>query len=146
MRKTLIAALGAAAMLMAIPAAAQDFPVKGGDYWTVGEITIADGHFGDYADHLSGLYRQSVDFQKAKGWIKASYILQNVNKRSGEPDLYLVTIADRPTTPAEDEARAKEINAHLQSSSRKGDAQSGERAKYRTLGGSLLLQELVYRK
>ena len=91
MRKTMIAALGAATMLFAVPAAAQDFPVTGGDYWTVAEITIDDGHFGDYADHLAGLYRKSIDFQKSKGWIKASYILANVNKRAGEPDLYLVT-------------------------------------------------------
>jgi hypothetical protein len=111
-----------------------------------GEITIDDGHFGDYADHLAGLYRKSVEFQKSKGWIKASYILANVNKRAGEPDLYLVTIADRPTTPAEDEQRAKETNAYLQSSARQGDAQSGARAKYRHLGGSMLLQEQVYRK
>ena len=145
MRKFALAALGAASMVFAVPAAAQDFPVKGGDYWTVAEVTIDDGHFGDYADHLAGLYRKSMEFQKAKGWIKASYILNNVNKRAGEPDLYLVTIADRPTTPAEDEARAKEINAHLQSSSRKADTQSGERAKYRKLGGSFLLQEMIYR-
>jgi len=146
MRKTMIAALGAAAMLLSAPAIAQDFPVKGGDYWTVAEITVDDGHFGDYADHLAGLYRKSMDFQKSKGWIKASYILANVNKRGNEPDLYLVTIADRPTTPAEDDARAKETNAYLQSNSRQADTQSGERAKYRKLGGSMLLQELVYRK
>ncbi len=146
MRKTMLAALGAATMLFAIPAAAQDFPVTGGDYWTISEITIDDGHFGDYADHLAGLYRKSVDFQKSKGWIKASYILSNVNKRGGEPDLYLVTIADRPTTPAEDEMRAKETNAFLQSSARKGDAESGARAKYRHLGGNMLLQEMTYRK
>ena len=146
MHKTLLAALGAATMLFAVPAAAQDFPVMGGDYWTVSEITIDDGHFGDYADHLAGLYRKSVEFQRSKGWIKASYILANVNKRAGEPDLYLVTIADHPTTPTEDEARAREINAFLQSSARKGDTQSGERARYRHLGGSMLLQEQVYRK
>jgi len=146
MRKTMIAALGAATMLFAFPAAAQDFPVKGGDYWTVGEITIDDGHFGDYADHLAGLYRKSMDFQKSKGWIKASYILANVNKRAGEPDLYLVTIADRPTTPAEDDQRAKETNAFLQSSARQADAQSAGRAKFRHLGGNMLLQEMTYRK
>ena len=100
--------------------------MKGGDYWTVAEVTIDDGHFGDYADHLAGLYRQSIDFQKSKGWIKASYILANVNKRAGEPDLYLVTIADRPTTPAEDEARAKEINAYLPSPARSRLARSGK--------------------
>jgi hypothetical protein len=146
MHKTLIAALGAATMLFATPAVSQDFPVKGGDYWTVGEITIDDGHFGDYADHLAGLYRKSVDFQKSKGWIKSSYILANVNKRAGEPDLYLVTISDRPTTPAEDQARAKATDAFLQSSARQGDSESGSRAKYRHLGGSMLLQEQVYRK
>ena len=146
MRKTMLAALSAATMLFAIPAAAQDFPVKGGDYWTVAEITVDDGHFGDYADHLAGLYRKSIDFQKSKGWIKASYILSNVNKRTGEPDLYLVTIADRPTTPAEDDARAKETNTYLQSSARQGDTESGSRAKYRKLGGNMLLQEQVYRK
>ena len=137
MRKTMIAALGAATMLFAFPAPAQDFPIMGGDYWTVAEITIDDGHFGDYADHLAGLYRKSIDFQKSKGWIKASYILANVNKRAGEPDLYLVTIADRP---------AKETNAYLQSSARQADTQSGARAKYRHLGGSMLLQEQVFRK
>ena len=146
MRRFALAALSAATMLAATPVAAQDFPVKGGDYWTVAEITIDDGHFGDYADHLAGLYRKSIDFQKSKGWIKASYILSNVNKRAGEPDLYLVTIADRPTTPAEDEARSKETNAFLQSSDRQGDKQSAERAKFRKLGGNMLLQELVYRK
>jgi len=146
MHKLILAVLGAAAMTVAVPAAAQDFPVMGGDYWTVSEITIDDGHFGDYADHLAGLYRKSIDFQKSKGWIKASYILSNVNKRAGEPDLYLVTIADRPTTPAEDEARAKEINAYLQSSARQADTQSGARAKFRHLGGTMLLQEQVYRR
>ena len=146
MHKLTLAALGAATLLFATPLAAQDFPVKGGDYWTVSEITIDDGHFGDYADHLAGLYRKTVDFQKSKGWIKASYILANVNKRANEPDLYLVTISDKLTTPAEDEARAKEVNAYLQSSARQADAQSGERAKYRHLGGNMLLQELVYRK
>lgn len=39
MRKTTLAALGAAMMLFAVPVAAQDFPVQGGDYWTVAEIT-----------------------------------------------------------------------------------------------------------
>jgi len=64
----------------------------------------------------------------------------------GLPDLYLVTISDHVSTPAEDEAREKEVNAYLQTSSRQQDARSGERARYRKLGGTMLLQELVYRK
>ena len=45
----------------------------------------------------------------------------------------------------EDEARAKEINAYLQSNARQNDSQSGARAKYRHLGGTMLLQEMTYR-
>lgn len=147
MYKLMFGALGAATiMLAALPAAAQDFPVKGGDYWQVAEVTIDDGHFGDYADHLAGAYRKTEDFAKSKGWIKNYYILSNVNKRANEPDLYLVTITDHLTTPAEDEARSKELDAYLQSSARQQDSQSGARAKFRHLGGTMLLREMVYRK
>ena len=146
MHKMTVAVLGAAAMALSVPAVAQDFPVKGGDYWNVAEVTIDDGHFGDYADHLAGAYRRTNDFAKSKGWIKNYYILSNVNTRAGEPDLYLVTITDHLTSNAEDEARSKELDAYLKSSARQQDAQSGARAKFRKLGGNMLLQELVYRK
>jgi hypothetical protein len=146
MRKTMIAALGAATMLFAFPAAAQEIPLANGNFWNVAEITIDDGHFATYADHLAGQYRKSMDFQKSKGWIKDYYILANNNKRAGEPDLYLVTIFDRMTTPAEDLSREKEINAFMAQTSRQAGANSGNRAKYRKLGGNMLLQEQVYRK
>ena len=90
-------------------------------------------------------YRKSQDFAKSKGWIKDYYILANANKRADEPDLYLVTVFDHVTTPAEDEAREKEINAFLATSARQGDRESGARAKYRKLGGNMLLQELQYK-
>lgn len=146
MNKVMLGALGAATMALSVPTIAQDVPLKGGNFWTVAEITIDDGHFGDYADHLAGAYRKNMDFSKSKGWLKNSYILSNVNKRAGEPDLYLVTISDHVTTPAEDEAREKELNAFLATTTRDQDKQSGVRAKFRKLGGSLLLQELLYKK
>lgn len=146
MHKLMFAALGAATMLLATPAVAQDYPLKTGNFWNVAEITIDDGHFGDYADHLAGLYRKTQDFAKSKGWIKDYYILSNVNKRANEPDLYLVTITDHLTTPAEDVAREKEFNASLSTSARQQDKESAARAKFRHLGGNMLLQELVYKK
>jgi len=146
MTKMMLGVLGAATMALAAPATAQELPLKGGNFWTVAEITIDDGHFGDYADHLAGAYRKNVDFSRTKGWLRNSYILSNVNKRAGEPDLYLVTISDHVTTPAEDEAREKELNAFLATTSRDQDKQSGVRAKYRKLGGVMLLQELLYKK
>jgi hypothetical protein len=146
MKTSLFAAAAAAAFAIASPAVAQEIPLKGGNFWNVSEITIDDGHFSDYADHLAGQYRKTQAFAKSKGWIKDSYILTNVNKRAGEPDLYLVTITDHVTTPAEDEAREKEFDAFLATNARQQDAQSGVRAKYRKLGGSMLLQELLYKK
>ena len=131
MYKSVFIAFCASTIALAGPAAAQDYPLKGGNFWTVAKITIDDGHDGDYADHLAGAYRKNIDFSKSKGWIKNSYILSNVNKRAGEPDLYLVTISDRVTTPAEDEAREKELNAFLATTALDRDKQSGVRAKYR---------------
>jgi len=146
MRKTMLAALGAATMLFAYPAAAQDIPLVNGNFWTVTEVTIDDGHFSTYADYLAGSYRKQQDFAKAKGWIKDYYILANGNKRAGEPDLYLVQIFDHVTTPAEDIAREKESNAYMAQTTRQGEAGSGDRAKYRHIGGNMLLQEQTYRK
>jgi len=146
MHKFMIAALGAATIAFASPAAAQDYPLKNGNFWNVAEISVDDGHFGDYADHLAGMYRTTQDFAKSRGWIKDYFILANVNRRAGEPDLYLVTIADHITTPAEDDAREKEFNAFMKTNARQQDQQSGARAKYRKLGGSMMLQELLYKK
>jgi hypothetical protein len=144
MRKLFLGALGASAMTFAVPAAGQELPLKTGDFWDVGAVTIDDGHFGDYADFLAGQYRKQMEFQKSKGWIKGYHIFANVNKRSDEPDLYLVTIFDHVTTPAEDIQREKDANAFLQQTTRQSLAGSGQRATYRHLGSDMLLQELVW--
>jgi hypothetical protein len=144
MHKIFVGALCAGAMLMSVPVAAQELPIKSGDFWDVAAVTIDDGHFGDYADYLAGQYRKNMEFQKSKGWIKNYYILSNGNKRAGEPDLYLITVFDHVTTPAEDIQREKEANAFLQQSTRQGMAGSGQRATYRHLGSDMLLQEMTW--
>jgi hypothetical protein len=143
MQKILLAALGAGFMFASVPAAAQDLPLVGGDYWDVTAVKIDDGHFADYADFLVTKSRKQNDFAKSKGWIKAYYVLSNNNPRKDEPDLYLVTVSDRVPTPAEQLARNKEMNAFLQSDDRKEIAGSGQRATYRHITGDMLLQELV---
>jgi len=50
------------------------------------------------------------------------------------------------TNVAEDKAREKELNAYLATSARQSDNESGARAKFRHLGGTMLLQELNYKK
>jgi hypothetical protein len=143
MRKITLAALGAATMFTSIPAAAQEVPLVGGDYWDVTSVKIDDGHFADYADFLVSDSRKQNEYAKSKGWIKAYYILSNNNNRKDEPDLYLVTVSDRMATPAEQIARNKEMNAYLKSDDRKQLAGSGQRATYRHITGDMLLQQLV---
>ena len=145
MRKLMLGAFGAATVFVAAPAAAQDIPLVTGNFWNVTEVTIDDGHLSTYADYLAGQYRKQEDFAKSKGWIKDYYILANNNKRSGEPDLYLVEVFDHVTTPAEDLAREKDMNTYLAQTTRQGEAGSGERAKFRHIGGTMMLQQMNYR-
>jgi hypothetical protein len=144
MKKIVLAALAAATLPFAVPALGQELPLKTGDFWDVGAISIDDGHFPDYADFLAGEFRKRNDFAKSKGWIKGYHIFANVNPRDGEPDLYLVTIFDHQTTPAEDIQREKEMNAFMAQSTRQAAAGSGHRATYRKQRGDMLLQELVW--
>jgi hypothetical protein len=144
MHRTIFAALGAAALVMPSMASSQELPLKSGDYWDVAAISIDDGHFPDYADFLAGEFRKRNDFSKSKGWIKDYKIFANVNPRDGEPDLYLVTIFDHMTTPAEDIQREKEMNAFMAQTTRQGAAGSAHRATYRKLRGDMLLQEQLW--
>ena len=144
MRKMMLVALGAATMAFAVPATAQELPLKTADYWDVAAISVDDGHFPDYVDFLAGEFRKRNEFSKSKGWIKGYHILSNVNPRDGEPDLYLVTIFDHMTTPAEDIQREKEMNAFMAQTTRQGAAGSGHRATFRKLKGDMLLQELLW--
>ena len=146
MHKLTMVALGAVAMSLAMPAAAQDMPFKDGDYWTVSRIKVDDGHGTDYADYLAGQYRKQMDWQVSKGYIKGYKVLDNVYPREGEADVILVTIFDRMPTSAEREARNAAFNAYMATTNRAMDAASGERAKYRKLLGSTLYLEQVWRK
>jgi hypothetical protein len=146
MYKVIIAALGAAALVVPSMAFAQELPLRTGEFWDVGSISVDDGHFGDYADFLASEYRKNMEFQKSKGWIKGYHILSNINPRDGEPDLYLVTIFDHVPTPAEDVAREKEANAFLAQTTRQGMAGSAHRATFRHLKGDMLLQEMLWSK
>jgi len=145
MRKLMLGALCAATMtLTSVPAWSQELPVKSGDYWDVASISVDDGHFPDYVDFLAGEFRKRNEFSKSKGWIKDYKIFSNLNPRDGEPDLYLVTVFDHMTTPAEDIQREKDMNAFMALSTRQSAAGSGHRATYRKLRGDMLLQELVW--
>ncbi len=136
-----------ATLVFAIPAAAQDqYPLVGGDYVEVSGIEIHDGHALDYANHLAGIWRKGQDFAVKQGWITSYEILSNVYPRKGEPDLYLLTRFPTFASEAEGEARGKAYREMMKATIADMQKQSGDRAEYRTLAGSELLQELKWRK
>ena len=72
-------------------------------------------------------------------------MLSNAYPRKGEPNVYLVTIFKEMTGPEEDDRRAKEWMEFNKSTMAKMQAESGERAEYRTVGSEMLLMEMLKR-
>ena len=139
-----IFAMGAAvAIALATPAIAQESSYTPGNYVRVSMIDVLPGQTENYMDYLAGQYRKELEYRKSKGWITGYRILANVNARDGEPDLYLMTEFKEMATRAEELARAKEMDAFMQSDARRLAAASGARVTMRTQKGSMLLQEMM---
>ena len=149
MRTLRLAAFAAVTLAFAapLPAAAQNNdPFIGGDYVSVTGVSIDDGHYMDYASFLSGFYNAQEDFAVKQGWQTSYEILGNVNRRKGEPDLYLVRRFKSMPDGTEGERRAAMIRAQVKMDDAQMEAASGDRAKFRHVEGSMLLQELKWRK
>ena len=149
MRTLRLAAFAAVTLAFAspLPALAQNNdPFTGGDYVLVTSVSVDDGHFLDYANFLSGFYKAQEDFAVKQGWQTSYEILANVNGRKGEPDLYLVRRFKSMPDGAEGERRTAMVRAQVKMDDAQMEAASGDRAKFRHVEGSMLLQELKWRK
>jgi hypothetical protein len=147
MKKVRLAAFAAASLLFAaVPAAAQNDPFVGGDYVTVTGVSIDDGHYLDYASFLSGFYKDQENYAVKQGWQTDWEILANVTPRKGEPDLYLVRRFKSLPDGAEGERRAKMIRDNVKMDDKQMEMASGDRAKFRHIEGTMLLQRLEWRK
>ena len=145
MNKLMIAAAFAASLAFAAPAAAQESAYTPGGYWVVQGVTVEDGQFENYMDYIADRYRRSQEFARQRGWISEYHILANVNRRSDEPDLYLVTMMPRLATPQEDVERERALNQAMSETTRQATEASGHRVTMRRLGSNILLQELNLR-
>ncbi|MBB3764034.1 hypothetical protein [Sphingomicrobium lutaoense] len=146
MKKLMLAALGAATMTFGVPAAAQDeTPLRGGEYWEVATIDVADGQGLRYAEWLATDWRAFNDYAKSQGWISDYKILSNVHGRPDEGDIFLITKFSSMPDAAEGERRSKAFRAQMKRSAKQLAAESGNRAEYRKVMGSVLLQELHFR-
>ena len=149
MRALKLAAFAAATLAFAAPLptlAQSNDPFIGGDYVLVTSVSVDDGHGLEYANFLSGFYKAQEDFAVKQGWQTSYEILGNVNGRKGEPDLYLVRRFKSMPDGAEGERRAAMIRSQVKMDDAQMEAASGDRAKFRHVEGSMLLQELKWRK
>ena len=124
---------------------AQNFPMTSGDYVEISEITIEDGHNLDYANFLASQWKAQEEFAKSQGWITGYEVLANVNKRAGEADLYLLVRMKSLPDAAESAKREDVARAHVKMTDAQMEASSGDRAKYRHVIGSQLLQVLNFK-
>jgi hypothetical protein len=150
MRKTAtklmaILTLGVSALAMSGSVLAEEWPLKGGDYWEVTGIDIHDGGGLKYSKWLATEWRKDLEFAKSKGWIKDYMIIANVHARSDEPDLYLIRVRESIVSAAEGEKRQKEYMEWQSKSIEKMQSESGNRAEYRTVMSDSLLQVLKFR-
>jgi hypothetical protein len=129
----------------AVPTMAQSDPFAPGEYLQVAMVTIDDGHYLDYAAFLAGYWRQQEEFMKAQGWITSYEILSNSNKRPGEPDLYLVERMKSLPDGAEQARRDQVMRDKMKMTEAQMEASSADRAKFRHVIGSSLMQVLNYK-
>ena len=137
----------AAALTLAVPATAwaQNNPFIGGDYVEVTGVSVDDGHNLDYARFLTGFYRAQEQYAISQGWETSWEIMRNVNKRKGEPDLFLVRRYKSLPDGAEGERRAAMVREQVRMSDAEMAAASGDRAKFRHIESNMLLQVLRIR-
>jgi len=135
--------LGVSAMNVA--QAQDEPPFIGGDYWEVTGIKIADGAGLKYTRWLAGEWRKNSEFAKSQGWIKDFMVINNVHARSDEPDLYLIRVFENMATVEEGEERRKKYMDWVKKSMDTMQAESGNRAEYRTVMSTSLLRQLNFR-
>ena len=108
-------------------------------------IDTKDGGEFKYAEWLATEWRANVEFAKSKGWLKDAKIVYNMYPRKGEADLYLIWIRESIPTGAEGEKRGQEFQEWKKKTIAKMVGESGNRAEYREVLSSSLLQEATFR-
>ena len=108
-------------------------------------IDTKDGGEFKYAEWLATEWRQNIEFAKSKGWLKDAKIVYNMYPRTGEADLYLIWIRASIPTGAEGEKRGQEFREWKKKTIAKMVGESGNRAEFREVLSSSLLQEAPFR-
>ena len=137
--------VAAALLASAATSLADEWPLGPGDFWEVSGIKTKDGGEFKYAEWLATEWRQNVEFAKSKGWLKDAKIVYNMYPRDGEADLYLIWIRESIPTGAEGDKRSQEFQEWKKKTIATMVGESGNRAEYRKVLSSSLLQEASFR-
>ncbi len=144
-KATAVLAFGVTSALMSTGALAEEWPLVGGDYWEITGIDIKDGGGWKYANWLADEWRKNLEFAKSKGWVKDYMVLANVHARSDEPDLYLVRVIEDVPSGSVGEKRSKEYLDWQEKSIEEMAGENGNRAEYREVMSTSLIQVLRFR-
>ena len=133
-------------LAFSMPAVAEINPWAQGEYVQVTGVTVDDGRLSDYTDYLAGFWKDEQEFAIAQGWQTSWEVLQNVHKRPGEPDLYLIRRYKNLVDGAEFDRRAALVRDKVKMTEAQMQSASGDRAKFRQVQGTTLMQALKLRK
>lgn len=144
MMKTLYA--GAALLVaatMAVPAAAQESPLKRGSVWVASRVDVLPGQNPAYVDYLVTQWKKEMEWGKSQGYILSYRILTTNHARNGEPDMVLLIEYKDYSNAAERDAVGKRFNEAMKTDRIKNAAANLEREKIRTSMGSTEYQEWI---
>ena len=122
------------------------YPLVSGDFWEITGVDIKPGGGLYYANHLTDRWRASQEFAKSQGWIKDYMVFGNYYNRAGEPDLYLVTIMEKIPSGPESEAQYDAFREWAEATTEQLASENADRAEFREITGTSLLQELNFRE
>jgi hypothetical protein len=127
---------------LASPAVAGESRYEFGNVWYVSDIDVLDGQFENYMTWLADEWVKFRKLNAQYGNEVGYYVLANTQARSGEPDLYLVTIHKDFQKIAEGLATEKKINEVMAKDRRQFEKEGAERAPMRKTMGNIELLEL----
>ena len=128
------------------PAIAQEKPYTDGSVVVVSAIKVMDGQFENYMAYLNGPWRKMQEASKEAGYVLDYRVYSAQARDPDDADLYLVTTY--PNMAAFDgiDAKMDPIMAKVTTMNYKqSDEASGKRTVMRTVLGSEMLRELVFK-
>ena len=146
MKRLYASVLSLSLAAVAAVAGAQERPYTDGPVVVVSAIKVMDGQFENYMAFLNDSWRKTMEASKEAGIVTEYHVYGAQGHNPNEPTLYL--LATYPNMAAFDgmDAKMDPILAKVTKMNYKqADEASGKRTVMRTLLGSEMLRELVFK-